>query len=64
VIDDLEKKAGKEFALLKIDAGVHTNLMRALNIEPIPLFIVYKGGKEVWRKQGVVSKEELLKQLK
>jgi hypothetical protein len=35
-----------------------------MNIEPIPVFIVYKEGKEVWRKQGVVSKEDLLAQLK
>lgn len=62
VIDELEKDGG--FVLLKIDAGVHTNLMKELNIEPIPEFIVYKQGKETWRKQGVISKEELAAQLK
>lgn len=64
VIDDIQKKSGKDFAVLMIDAGVHINLMKALNIEPIPLYIVYRNGKEVWRKQGIVGKEELLKQLK
>lgn len=62
VIDELEKAGG--FTLVNIDAGVHTNLMKELNIEPIPVFIVYKQGKETWRKQGVVSKEELTVQLK
>jgi len=38
--------------------------MKELNIEPIPVFIVYKEGKEVWRKQGLVGKEELLDLLK
>lgn len=61
-IDELEKAGG--FMLLKIDAGVHTNLMKELNIETIPVFIVYKNGKESWRKQGIVSKEDLLAQLK
>ncbi len=64
VIEDIEKKSGKDFAVLKIDAGIHTNLMKELNIEPIPVFIVYKEGKEVWRKQGLVGKEELLDLLK
>lgn len=64
VIEDIEKKAGKQFVVLKMDAGVHTSLMKALNIEPIPVFIVYKNGKEVWRKQGIVGKEELLELLK
>lgn len=64
VIEDLEKNKDLDLLLIKIDAGVHTDLMTALNIEPIPVFIVYKNGKETWRKQGIVSKEELVAQLK
>ncbi len=64
IIDELESTKDLNFLLVKIDASVHIDLMKALNIEPIPVFIVYKKGKEVWRKQGVVSKEELLGQLK
>ena len=57
------KNKGLDLKLLKIDAGVHTNVMKELNIEPIPVFIVYKNGIETWRKQGIVSKEELIAQL-
>jgi rhodanese-related sulfurtransferase len=64
VLDELQKDKAIDFTFIKIDAGVHTNLMKALGIEPIPLFIIYKNGKETWRKQGIVSKEELLAQLK
>ena len=49
--------------ILSVGAGVHTDIMKELNIEPIPQFIIYKKGKEVWRKDGIVSKEELIKQL-
>lgn len=61
-----ELKTGKEvdFNLVKIDGGVQTNLMAELKLEPIPVFIIYKRGKEVWRKQGVVTKDELIAQLK
>ena len=64
VIDELGKNNGLNFQLIKIDAGIQLDVMKALNIEPIPVFIVYKNGKEVWRKQGIVSKEELTSQLK
>ena len=63
VLADLEKTAGNKFVLLKIDAGIHTNIMNELKLEPIPVFIIYKNGKEVWRKQGLVSKEEFLSRL-
>ncbi len=64
VLKEVQQAAGADFTLLKIDASVHTDLMQALDISPIPVFIIYKNGKETWRKQGVVSKEELLAQLK
>ena len=64
VLEELQQSKKLKFELIKIDGGIHTNVMTALNIEPIPFFIVYKNGKEVWRKQGVVSKEELTKQIK
>jgi rhodanese-related sulfurtransferase len=64
VIDELRKSGEVDFNFINIDAGVHTNLMQELNISPIPVFIIYKEGKEIWRKQGIVSKEELLTQLK
>lgn len=63
VLDDLQNDTSLQFQLIKIDAGIHTDIMKALNIEPIPVFIIYKNGKEVWRKQGIVSKEEFITQL-
>jgi rhodanese-related sulfurtransferase len=64
VMDELQKTKDLDFILVKIDGGVHTDVMNALNTEPIPFFIVYKNGKEVWRKPGIVTKEELLAQIK
>ncbi|MEI2739744.1 MAG: rhodanese-like domain-containing protein [Chitinophagaceae bacterium] len=64
VLDELQSNKELDFLLIKVDASIHTDVMKALNVEPIPVFIIYKEGKEVWRKQGVVSKEELLAQLK
>ncbi len=63
VIDELQNNKDLKFRLIKIDAGTHINLMKEMNIEPIPLFIIYKKGKEIWRKEGIVSREEFLAQL-
>jgi rhodanese-related sulfurtransferase len=59
ILDDLQKDKGLEFVLLKIDAGTQVELMKSLKVGPIPTFIVYKKGKEVWRKDGIVSRKEL-----
>jgi thioredoxin len=63
VLMQLENELGDKFSLAKVDAGIHTNIMKELKVEAIPTFIIYQDGKEVWRRQGVVASEELKKQL-
>ena len=55
IIDSL----AAHFEVLKIDGGVQEIIVRELKITSFPTFIVYKNGKEVWEKEGIVSKEEL-----
>lgn len=64
VIEALRQSDKLNFTFINIDAGIHTSLMQELGIAPIPVFIIYKNGKETWRKQGIVSKEELMGQLR
>jgi rhodanese-related sulfurtransferase len=59
ILADLKSKAVNKFTLVKIDAAVQTNIMKELNVDALPVFIIYKNGKEVWRKQGLTSLQEL-----
>lgn len=63
VLESLIKEKTDQFKLVKVDGGNDLNLMKLQNVEALPVFIVYKDGKEIWRKQGIVSKEELATQL-
>ena len=58
VIADLAKTYGNKLKIEKIDGGIHTNVMTDLKVDALPTFILYKNGKETWRKQGLVTKEE------
>lgn len=60
VVESLVATNGNEFVLVKIDGGDQTNLAAALKADAFPTFIVYKNGKETWRKQGLVDAKELL----
>lgn len=64
VIDAVENELKNKFKLVKVDGGVNTEIMKQLNVAALPTFIVYKNGKEVWRKQGITEKTELIKQLR
>jgi rhodanese-related sulfurtransferase len=59
IVQNLQKKYVGKFALLKVDGGKDEALLKKYNVTALPVFIVYKNGKEVWRKDGVVSEKEL-----
>jgi rhodanese-related sulfurtransferase/glutaredoxin len=64
VLEELQKDKSVRFKFVKIDAGVHTDIQKKLAIEALPVFLIYKNGMSVWRKQGLVTKEEFLSQLR
>ena len=64
VLQEVRNNKDLNFDFIKIDAGVHSNLLLAMNIESIPVFIIYRNGKEVWRKQGMVTNQEFLEHLR
>lgn len=63
ILEQLQKEH-KEFKLVKIDAGVQDEIVKTYNVEGLPVFILYKNGKEVWRQEGVVDKKEFEQLLK
>ena len=51
--------ANKNISFVKIDGGVHTDVMNYLKADGLPTFILLKNNKEIWRFKGVLSAEEL-----
>ncbi|WP_212002421.1 rhodanese-like domain-containing protein [Chitinophaga sp. HK235] len=54
----------KNVTFVKVDGGNDTDVMKAIDAKGLPTLILYKNGKEVWRKQGVSTMEELNAALK
>ncbi len=44
--------------LVNVDGEHDTHVMQKINAITLPTFLLYKDGKEVWRKEGIVSLEE------
>ena len=63
IIESFEKEH-PEIKLVKIDAAVEDEIVKKYDVEELPVFVLYKNGKEVWRQEGIVSKKELEKALK
>lgn len=61
-LDSLQNEMKDDFKFVQVDA-MNTAVMQQLGVSTLPTFIIYKNGKEVWRKQGIASKDELKKEL-
>ncbi len=63
VIDKIKKQFGNKLYLLNVDGGNDIEVMKHVQFESLPTFIIYKKGVEVWRKQGIVASQDLEKAL-
>jgi rhodanese-related sulfurtransferase len=59
VIAQLKNEAADKYKVINIDGATQIDIQKQLKIEAFPVFIVYKNGKEVWRKQGIATLDEL-----
>jgi len=63
VLAAVQKELAGKYTLVKVDGGRDTEMMKANGVSALPVFIVYKNGKETYRVQGVVEKNILKEQL-
>lgn len=59
----MEKEYTGKTKIVRVDADKNKTLFNALGYQELPVVIVFKNGKEVWKKNGFVSEEELKAQL-
>jgi rhodanese-related sulfurtransferase len=58
-----ENNKGK-FTLLKVDGGRDQDILQVYKVTELPVFIVFKDGKQVWRKNGIATEKEIADQIK
>lgn len=64
VIKRLQQNKNLKFSLLKVDGGNDLNVMKEYSVTALPVFIIFKDGKQLFRKEGVATEVELEEHLK
>jgi thioredoxin len=62
-LKSLEANNPGKFSLVKVDGGNDEEIMKAYKVTALPVFILFKDGKQVWRKNGVAEEKEIADQL-
>jgi thioredoxin 1 len=64
VLEEVLSHLGGEIKLLKINVDKQPQLSQQFGVRSIPHYILFKKGKILWRKGGVITKRDLEKALK
>lgn len=59
----VQSLVNQKYQVIRIDGGAQKELVADMKISAFPTFIIYKDGKETYRKTGIVSEEELIKEM-
>lgn len=63
VVEKIKQKFAGNLYFLPVDGGVDLEVMKQLQFEVLPTFIIFKNGKEVWRKTGIVEESAFISAL-
>ncbi len=63
VLEQLQKNNPGKFTLVKVDGGRDELILQQYKVTALPVFILFKDGKPVWRKDGVADEKEIAAQL-
>ena len=64
VLKSLTENNKDKFTLLQVDGGRDQDILQAYKVTALPVFIVFKDGKQVWRKEGIATEKEIAEQFK
>lgn len=63
VLSEIEKETSDSIRIIKVDVGIHTSILKPLQVDVYPTLIVYKNGRETWRATGIMEKSVILSAL-
>ncbi len=64
ILKNLQDNNAGKFALVKVDGGKDEDILKQYSVTALPVFIIFKDGKQVWRKDGIATEKEISDALK
>lgn len=63
VLKEVKDSMGERITILKIDVDKNQQLASEYQVRGVPTMILFQNGKQLWRQSGVLTKEEIMKNI-
>lgn len=64
ILEEVAFKLGGKIKIIKVNVDQNTQASLHFGVRSIPHFILFRKGKILWRKGGIITKRELLKSMR
>lgn len=61
ILHELKHRIGERAFIIKVDIDKNRSAAATYNVMGVPTFILFKGGRQIWRQSGVIQANELQK---
>ena len=63
ILKEVKDSMGERITILKIDVDKNQALASKYQVRGVPTMILFQKGKQLWRESGVLSKEDIIKNI-
>lgn len=63
ILKEVKDSLGDRVSILKVDVDKNQELATMQQVRGVPTMILFQNGKQLWRQSGVLSKEEIIKNI-
>jgi thioredoxin 1 len=63
ILKEVKDSLGERITILKIDVDKNQELSSKYQVRGVPTMILFQNGKQLWRQSGVLTKEEIIKNI-
>ena len=63
ILKEVKDSLGERVSIIKVDVDKNQELATMQQVRGVPTMILFQNGKQLWRQSGVLSKEEIVKNI-
>ena len=63
VLKEVKDQLGDSVSIIKIDVDKNQELLAMQQVKGVPTMMLFQNGKQLWRQSGLLSKEEIIKNI-